>query len=271
MDFGEKVCVVTGASSGIGRRTALDLSAEGTKVCVAARRADRLTALVDEMGDEARGHSYHVTDVSKKADVRALAAHVKKVHGRCDILVNNAGFSGEPAFDGPESVRALEAIMRTNFLGAVYCTAELLPMLFESTPAHIVNVASMAGRLGLGGASAYSASKFALVGWSEALHFELAPRGVFVSIVEPGFIPTEGFPQKPFVRHPVFRYALGSEADVSAAIRQAMARRKLERVVPRWYYLLQVPRVMTPRLYRAVLHRMSGAGLARRGTKKQSR
>jgi short-subunit dehydrogenase len=264
VNFRGKVCVVTGASSGIGRRTALDFAREGARVCVAARREERLGELVEEMGGREAGHSYVVTDVSKKKDVKALAGHVRTTYDRCDVLVNNAGFSGEQPFGGPDSVRTLEAIMRTNFFGAVYCTAELLPLLLTSAPSNVVNVSSFAGRLAFPGSSAYCASKFALVGWSEALHFELAEKGVYMSLVEPGFIPTEGFPQEAFINDRFLKHVLGSDADVSAAIRNAIARRKMERVVPRWYHLLQVPRFVTPPLYRIVVSRLAKTNVARR-------
>jgi short-subunit dehydrogenase len=264
VDWQDKVCVVTGASSGIGRRTALDLAAEGARVCAAARREERLESLVAEMGGPAAGHSYVVTDVSKRKDAKALAAHVRATYDRCDVLVNNAGFSGEQPFEGPESIRALDAIMQTNFFGAVYCTAELLPLLHASTPSHVVNVSSVAGRLAFPGSSAYCASKFALVGWSEALYFELSAKDVYVSLIEPGFIPTEGFPQEAFLNDKFLRHVLGSDADVSAAIRNAVSRRKMERVVPRWYHLLQVPRLLAPPLYRMAVSRLAQTNLARR-------
>jgi NADP-dependent 3-hydroxy acid dehydrogenase YdfG len=96
------VWVITGASSGIGRRTALDVAAAGGTVCVAARREERLTSLVAEMGGS--GHSYHVTDVSDRAQVKALAAHVAEAHGRVDVLVNNAGVIGPSGFKGAEAI-----------------------------------------------------------------------------------------------------------------------------------------------------------------------
>jgi uncharacterized protein len=248
-----KVCVVTGGSSGIGRRVALDLATAGGTVCVTARRTERLEELLDELGSGA-DHSLFTADVGDRDMVRALAHHVATTYGRCDILINNAGFSEEGAFRGPDDVAALERVMQTNFWGTVYCTAELLPLLSESAPSSVVNVASMAGRLTVGGASGYCASKFAVVGWSEALHLDLAERGVHVSVIEPGFVPTEGFPQQDFLADPLLKHALGSVEQVSAAILDAIEHRKLERVVPRWCYLLQVPRVLSPRLYWWVHH-----------------
>jgi uncharacterized protein len=252
LDFTGKVCVVTGASSGIGRRTALDLAASGALVCAAARRVPELRSLVVEMGGEPSGHSCFPTDVSRREDVRALARHVGETYGRCDVLVNNAGFSRGGAFDSVDDIEDVTAMMATNFFGAVYCTGELLALLERSAPSHVVNVASVAGRLALAGSSGYCASKFALVGWSEAIHFELAEKGIAVSCVLPGPIPTEGFPQAALVGDRVMKHAFGSDADVSAAIRHAIARSKMERVVPRWYYALQFPKLMAPPLYRYI-------------------
>ncbi len=265
MEFLSKVCVVTGASSGIGRRTALDLGAAGAQVCVAARRKERLTALVDAMGGSRAGHSWVVADVAQRDDVRRLASHVEERYGRCDILINNAGFARERPFDGPGAVGDLELVMGTNFWGTVFCTAELLPLLAGSAPAQVVNVASVAGRLALPGGSSYCASKFAVVGWSEAVRPDLARRGVRLSLVEPGFVPTEGFPQRGLCGHRLLRHALASEADVARAILEVIAGDRSARVVPRWYHLLEVPRVLIPPLHRwaqgraaAGFHRLSG-------------
>ncbi len=262
----DRVCVITGASSGIGRRTALDLAAAGNKVCVAARREERLRSLVAEMGGEGAGHSYKVTDVSDRDQVQALVAHVRDSYGRLDVLVNNAGFAGKEGLSGPESIEEIERVMATNFFGAVYCTAEFLSLLDRSTPSHVVNVTSMAGRIATPGTPTYVASKFALVGWTESLYPQLAARGIYLSSVEPGFVPTEGFPQKNLVGDRFMKHLLGSDAEVSAAIRHAITHRKPQRVVPRWYYLIQVPRVLSPRLYRLGAERIANSSLGRKAT-----
>ena len=260
MDIADKVVVVTGASSGIGRRLSLDLASGGAVVCVTARRDELLRDLVEEMGGEGRGHSWTRTDVSSKDQVRRLGDHVRSTYGRCDILVNNAGFSNERPLYREGGLDDLEAVMATNFFGAVYCTAELLPLLLESAPSHVVNVASVAGRLAVPGVPAYTASKFALVGWSEALHHQLKPRGIHVASIEPGLIPTEGFPHEGAARSRLLRLALGSDRAVSRAILDAIAGRKMQRVTPRWYYLLQIPRLLTPKLYGRVHRKPRSSG-----------
>jgi short-subunit dehydrogenase len=256
MQLRNKVCVVTGASSGIGRRTALDLAAAGAIVCAAARREERLQTLTAEC--HGQGHSYVVTDVSDRDQVKDLAEHVRRTHGRCDVLVNNAGFSGDHLPLGhPGAVAEIEGIMATNFFGAVSCTAELLSLIEESVPSTIVNVGSMAGRIPVGGSSTYTASKFALVGWSEALRYELSARDICVSLVLPGLIPTEGFPQTDLAADPLLRRILGTEDQVADSILDTIVRGRAERTVPRWYYLVQAPRLVVPPLYRYALRKVS--------------
>jgi len=259
----DRVCVITGASSGIGRRTALDLAAAGAKVCVAARRRERLESLVAEMGGAERGHSLLVTDVSNRNDVKDLASHVRGTYGRLDVLINNAGFAGGEGMTGPGSIDEIEQVFATNFFGAVYCTGEMFDLLAASAPSHVVNVASMAGRLAVAGNSTYAATKFALVGWTEALQPDLAERGIYLSSLEPGFVPTEGFPQKNLVGDRFMKHILGTDAQVSAAIRDAIDHRKPQRVVPRWYYLLQVPRVIAPWFYRYALNKLANSSAGR--------
>lgn len=257
MSLRDRVCVLTGASSGIGRRTAIELAADGAKVCVVARRQELLTELLAELGGSDRGHSMFRCDVSDRAQVSELANFVGDTYGRCDVLINNAGFSRGGEFRGVVSLDAVEEVIRTNYLGSVYCTAYLLELLEASAPSNVVNVASMAGRLAFPHSSAYVGSKFAVVGWSESARFDLAERGISVSLIEPGPIPTEGFPQETLLRHPVLRLALGSQGDVSKAIRVAATRGKAQRVVPRFYYLFQLPRLLAPPFYRFAAKRLT--------------
>lgn len=256
VDLGGKVCVITGASSGIGRRTAQDLARRGAVVCAVARRERLLAELVESLPGDA--HSYFAADVSDPARVRALARHVEERHGRCDVLINNAGFSSGGIFRGADSLADLHRVIDTNLFGAIHCSAELLPLLERAAPSHIVNVTSMAGRLSIPGASAYCASKFALVGWTESARYDLESKGVYLSSVEPGPIPTEGFPQTGLVRHPLLSRALGSPADVSRAIIGSIEHRRPQRVVPRPYYLLQFLRLSAPRLFRVLVRRVVG-------------
>ena len=270
MQLTGSVCVVTGASSGIGRRAAADLAGKGARVCLVARRHKQLDELLAELGGSSQGHSLFVCDVADRAQVRALAKHVRTTYQRCDVLVNNAGYSDSGIFEGPDDIDRLERVMAVNFYGTVYCTGELLPLIEASAPSSIVNISSMAGRLGLGGNAPYCASKFAVCGFSEALHLDLAGRGVCVSLIEPGLITTDGFQHATFQNHPVMRHALGSVEDVSVAIIDAIHNRKTERVVPRLYHLLQLPRVVLPPLHRWAASKLN-EGRARRDSGRHPR
>lgn len=254
MNLSGTVCVVTGASSGIGRQVALDLAALGAAVCVVARRQHLLRELLGSLSGE--GHSLFTADISDPHQVSKLAAHVEEFHGRCDVLVNNAGFSAGGSFDGTAALEDLHRVMDTNFFGAIHCAAELLPLLKSSAPSHIVNVTSIAGRLPSPGASTYCASKFALAGWTESARFDLERKGIFLSTVEPGPIPTEGFPQKGLTGHPWLRRLVGTPGDVSAAVVDVIENKKAQRVVPRPYYLLQFLKLTSPRLYRFLARRI---------------
>jgi uncharacterized protein len=260
-----RVAVVTGASSGIGRRVAEDLSRRGWRVCAAARREGHLRSLIEGLGGEEAGHCYVVTDVSDSDDVARLAAEVDTRYGRCDALVNNAGFSARRRLDAPDALEVTEAILATNYRGAVACTRALLPALRAAAPASVVNVASVAGRVPVAGNAAYVASKFALVGWSESIRAELARDGITVSLVEPGPVPTEGFPQRAMTTHPVGRHVIAGVEDVSREVLRAIAGGDLQRTVPRVYGLLPLLRLLAPRVWDRIAVRILAARDEREG------
>jgi short-subunit dehydrogenase len=132
-------------------------------------------------------------------------------------------------------------------------TEALLPLLRASAPSAIVNVASTAGRVARAGTGAYSASKFALIGWTDALYAEEKPHGVHVGMVLPGFIETEGFPAAELKQNPLTRWIVSKPPKVAEAIYEAGPGGKPERYVPRAYALAAVARILLPRLTRRVL------------------
>jgi uncharacterized protein len=186
-----KVAVVTGASSGIGEATARRLDRDGWKLILVARREERLQKLCSELRD-ASYVAVDLTDDDAPAKVRSAVG--EELH----LLVNNAGSSKRAAFGDREKggYANVKRIMAINFDAVLRLTEELLPLLRASAPASIVNVASVAGRIANARGTAYSSSKFALIGWSEALFHEEREHGVHVGMVLPGFISTEGFPQE---------------------------------------------------------------------------
>jgi uncharacterized protein len=248
------VAVVTGASSGIGEATARRLAREpGAKLILVARREDRLSELAGQLPCEASWVTVDLTDEDAPDRVRA---HVEEKYGRLTLLVNNAGASWRSTFaeGGWENVRRH---MEVNFDAVVRLTEALLPLLRASVPSAVVNVSSTAGRVGRAGAGAYSASKFALAGWSDALYGEEARNGVHVGLVLPGFISTEGFPQKELTDKWMTRWAVSTPEKGAEAVFEAGVGRRPERYVPRAYGLAAAARVVAPRLTRRV---MSGGG-----------
>jgi short-subunit dehydrogenase len=246
--------LVTGASSGIGEATARLLAREpGAAIVLVARREDRLRQLAAELPAPASFVAVDLLDTDAPARVRA---HVQERHGALHLLVNNAGAAWRATFaeGGWENVRRTMAI---NFDAQVRLTEELLPLLRASAPSAIVNVASTAGRVARPGSGAYSASKFALAGWSDALWAEERPHGVHVGLVLPGFIATEGFPQRELTGRALTRWVVSTPERGAQAIRDAGLGRRPERYVPRPYALAGVVRLLAPALYRRVT---GGAG-----------
>jgi short-subunit dehydrogenase len=242
-----RVAVVTGASSGIGEAAARLLVREhGLAVVLVARREERLRELATSLGPDATTLAVDLTDDNAPARVRDA---VQERHGRLDLLVNNAGAAWRATFadGGWENVRRH---MEVNFDAVVRLTEALLPLLRASAPSAIVNVSSTAGRVSRPGSGAYSASKFALAGWSDSLQGEEAKNQVHVGLVLPGFISTEGFPQSELMDNPLTRRLVSTPEQGAKAIVEAGLGRKAERYVPRPYALAAAARVLAPRVVR---------------------
>jgi short-subunit dehydrogenase len=251
------IALITGASSGIGEVTAKRIAREpGARLVLVARRADRLEALSRQLGGDVLTLAEDLTDPA--AGTRIEAA-VRERFGRLDLLVNNAGAGWRGAFAdvGTENLRRT---LELNLFAQAELVEALLPLLRESAPSAIVNVASTAGRVARPGSGGYSASKFAFIGWSDALHLEEKPHGVHVGIVNPGFVATEGFPQTELVEKRGTRWMVSTPEKVAEAIMDA-AGGKAERYVPRGYGLAAGARVLAPRLVRRVLGSDAGAAM----------
>ncbi len=180
-----RVAVVTGASSGIGEATARSLAADGHRVALLARRADRIQSLADELGDGAIAIEADVTD---RESVLAAADRVQHELGGADILINNAGVMLTAPFSSDQRAEH-RRMVETNLLGAMTTTEVFLDQL-QDGGGDLVNVSSVAGRVAPAGFAAYAATKWGINGWSEALRVELQP-DIRVTVVEPGAITTE--------------------------------------------------------------------------------
>ena len=246
----DAVHLITGASSGIGEATARRLAREpGARLVLVARREERLRELAGSLPAPATWIAADLTEDDAPARVRA---HLEEHYGRLDLLVNNAGASWRGTF-AEEGYANVHRTMELNFDAPVRLTEALLPMLRASAPSAIVNVSSTAGRISRAGAGAYSASKYALAGWTDSLHLEERPHGVHVGLVLPGFIATEGFPATELRERAATRWVVSSAEKAAEAIFEAGPGGRAERYVPRPYALVAALRVLAPGLVRRVL------------------
>ncbi|CAN5294233.1 hypothetical protein BH20ACT24_BH20ACT24_18090 [soil metagenome] len=258
LDLRGAVAVVTGASSGIGWATADALARRGAKVVVAARREERLVELAGAI--ERRGGTALPVpcDVSRPDQVEALRDRVLATFGRCDVLVNNAGIPGGGAF-ADLSMAQVERVIAVNYVAVLACTHAFLAPMLRGGRGHIVNVASLAGRFAVPGSSVYSSTKHAVVAFSESLHYEVEPRGVRVTSVNPGFVSTEGFPHR---RGGGGILPVLPPRRVAEVIVRVVERGTAPEVsVPRWPAALQLVRLLAPPLYRFGFQRAHARGL----------
>jgi NADP-dependent 3-hydroxy acid dehydrogenase YdfG len=185
-----KVCIVTGASSGIGAATARRLSEAGASVALAGRREDRLRQLAEEISGGESPAIPIATDVTVEDECKALIERTRSELGRLDVLVNNAGVMllGPIQDADTEEWRRMVAV---NLLGLFYCTHAALPVMRDQGGGHIVNLSSVAGRTASLGVGVYNATKWGVGAFSESLRQEALHLKVRVTIIEPGFVATE--------------------------------------------------------------------------------
>jgi 3-oxoacyl-[acyl-carrier protein] reductase len=184
-----KVAVVTGGTKGIGRAIAEALVGEGASVVVGARTAQDVEEAEKALGGRARGV---VCDVREAADCERLVNAATEAFGGVDILVNNAGVG---VFQQVESlaIEDWDRVIETNLNGVFYCTRAAIPLLRERGGGWIINIGSLAGKNAFPGGAAYNASKFGLIGFSEALMQEVRHDGIRVTYIMPGSVATPGF------------------------------------------------------------------------------
>jgi 3-oxoacyl-[acyl-carrier protein] reductase len=217
-----KVALVTGASQGIGRDTALALAEAGAKVAVAARTEEKLTALVSEIA-AAGGEAFAVKmDVADAEQVKAGFKQVLEKFGRLDILVNNAAITRDGLAMRMKS-DDWDAVIRTNLTGAHLCIQQVLPTMMKARAGRIINIASVVAQMGNAGQSNYVAAKAGLIGLTKAIAIEISSRNITVNAVAPGFIETpmtdvldDKVKEELKTRIPLGR--MGSARDVAAAI-----------------------------------------------------
>ena len=256
----QKIAVVTGASAGIGEAIARRLAERGWRFVLVARREDRLRALADEIGGEVE-----LCDVGDRDAVEALAARILVRHPAVHLLVNNAGIPARGDFLVVDLDR-IQRVMEVNYLGGVWCTRALMPGLRVAAGqggAHIVNLVSVAGTAAFAPAGAYAASKHAQLAFSRSLAAALRGSGIRVHSVLPGFVETEGFPQKGVLKSPLLGKFVIQPPRVAKAVVDAVEKNKAEVTVP-WfpYRLVSIAQAVMPR----VVGRFSGMSDYRPGS-----
>jgi NAD(P)-dependent dehydrogenase (short-subunit alcohol dehydrogenase family) len=187
----DKVVLITGASSGIGRATAEAFAAKGAKVVVAARRQDELASLVTEIKGRGGEATAIKSDVSKAGDVEAMVAHTIETFGRLDYAANNAGIEGKWAAITDLAEDEWDSVLDINLKGTFLCMKyEAKAMLDAGNGGSIVNIGSVNSFLGFPGGAGYVASKHGLIGLTTCASAELAPQGIRVNLLCPGLIDT---------------------------------------------------------------------------------
>jgi len=255
MNFENQVVLITGASQGIGRCLARDFAKRGATVIGCGRSREHLHETFDEIRAASPASAVIACDVGDRAQVRAMIDQALAAFGKIDILINNAGIGTRRPF-AETSLDTIEEIVRTNFLGMVHCTHEVLPSMISRGSGHIVNISSVSGHIGTPNMAAYCASKFAMNGFSESLYHDLEPLGIHVSIVCPGPVATEfnrAFADMPPRSSPSL--VIGPEA-VAQAVNRAIERQRFELVLPRRLALICWLKRVAPNLFRAAAQRI---------------
>lgn len=181
----DKVVIITGGSSGIGKALAETFGRKGSKILITGRNANDLSEAVDELRKKGVDIHGFASDVSKEEDNRNMAAEALRLFGRIDVLINNAGITMRALFEDVD-MDVIRRVMDINFYGVLYATKYCLPEILKNRGS-VIGISSIAGYRGLPGRTGYSSSKFALNGFLEVLRTEMLKRGVHVMTACPGF------------------------------------------------------------------------------------
>jgi short-subunit dehydrogenase len=263
MDFKDQVALVTGASSGIGQRVAIDLAARGANVVGCSRSLEKLQDTAHELKRYSSSSTVMVCDVSAPEQVKEMVERVLSQFGRIDILINNAGFGAYQSF-AESSIDSIESMLRTNYLGTVYCTKEVLPSMIARRSGHIANISSVAGKIATPNMASYCATKFALMGLSESLYHELKPLGIHVSVICPGPVRTKFRLLFDDLAPNASAFVVLDAAAVSQAIVKAIETERFEVVMPRVLAFVCFLKGLMPGFIRFLTSRALGPRAGRR-------
>jgi len=230
--FDGQIIIITGASSGIGRQAAIDFSNNGASSVVLVSRSELQLREVAALMNPKCNAVVYPCDISNKLDVIKMSEDLLTRFDHIDILVNNAGFGIFGKVQN-QSIEEMESVTATNYFGMIYCTKAFLDSMLRRKSGHIVNVASVAASFGVPGLAAYCGSKFATLGFSEALHHELYGSGVGITAVSPIAVNTNFFRNQSFGgKMPNYTRLSLEPKTVSRAIMAAANSSRLEIIVP---------------------------------------
>jgi short-subunit dehydrogenase len=247
--YANRVVVVTGASSGIGERIALDFAERGAQLALVARRAERLAAVARACRDRGAEVEELVGDLAERDFTRSLVDRVLERFDRLDVLVNNAGIpKRKELYD--VSARDLDHTLEVNFLAPAHLTLAALQPMLRQREGFVVNISSAAGRIPPPRETIYAASKFALTGFSEGLALDLAGSNVHTAVIHVGPIDTEIW-ERAAAEVPVrFRGRKLPPSEVSRAVFHCIEKRRHEATVPRWLWWIFLFKLLLPGLFR---------------------
>jgi short-subunit dehydrogenase len=224
------------------------LRGRGWDCVLLARGEERLRRLAEELGAE-----WELCDIGDREAVERVAGAVVARHERVSLLVNNAGIPGRGTFLRATAEK-IEEVTRTNYLGGVWCLRAFLPALEAAAPSDVVNVVSVAGTVAAGSGGPYTSSKHAQLAFSRSVAAELRPRGVRVHTILPGFVETEGFPQRTRFGARLSTVVVEPEL-VAERVLAALDRDRREVFVPRWYRIAPLAQALAPGLVARVASR----------------
>ncbi len=238
MNFYGKVAVITGGSSGIGKSTALELARENCKVIIIGKTKEKVQSTLDELKSISENNSGYVCDISEEKKIKYVIDEIIKKYDKIDFLINNAGFSNYKEF-ADQSTQEIIDIINTNLLGVIFFCKYVIPYMEKQGYGHILNVASVAGRIGFPKLSVYCASKFGVVGFTESIYYELKKKNINVSLICPGAVNTDFYRDESFKSFPHNKRhkRVLEPTEVAKEIKKAIINKKFEIIIPRLFRL----------------------------------
>ena len=247
MDYRDRVVLVTGASSGIGRQIALDFATRGARLVISARRAELLAAVAAECGARGAAVEAMVGDLAERPFVESMVSRALERFGRVDIVVNNAGISKHKQIYGV-TAEEIDYVLRVNFLAPAYLTVAAIPAMLRQGGGYIVNLSSAAGKLPPPREAIYAASKFALNGLTEGLWLDLEGSNIHCAVINVGPIDTEIWRKTDEPTQ--YRGKKFPPSLVAAAVFRCIEERRHELWVPRRLFATWLLRVFAPGMFR---------------------